>query len=57
MTPDQDEAWHKMVELGQEIGDEPSPALVAEILEGMAEADRGETVDLGSFAQYADGDD
>lgn len=54
MTPD--EAWHEMVELGQEIGDEPSPALVAEIRKALAAVDRGETVDLGSFAQYADGD-
>jgi predicted transcriptional regulator len=27
-------------------------SLAAEIREGMAEAERGETVDLGSFAQY-----
>ncbi len=26
------------------------------IRQGLAEAERGETVDLGSFAQYADGE-
>lgn len=34
------------------------PALAAQIRKGIAEAERGETVHLGSFAQYAeDGDD
>jgi predicted transcriptional regulator len=32
-------------------------ALHAEIREGLAEAERGETVDLGSFAQYGDEQD
>src|ERR1700684_4170404 len=33
------------------------PDLAAEIREGIAEAERGETVDLGSFAQYGDVED
>jgi predicted transcriptional regulator len=33
-----------------------NPDLAAEIREGLAEAERGETVDLGSFAQYGDDD-
>lgn len=33
------------------------PELAAQIREGIAQAERGETVDLGSFAQYLDGDD
>ena len=32
------------------------PGLAAEIREGLAAADRGQTVDLGSFEQYLDGD-
>jgi predicted transcriptional regulator len=34
-----------------------NPDLAAEIREGIAEAERGETVDLGSFAQYSDDED
>lgn len=35
-----------------------NPALAAQIREGVAQAERGETVDLGSFAQHLDeGDD
>jgi len=30
------------------------PPIVAGVREGLAAAERGETVDLGSFAQYAD---
>lgn len=33
------------------------PALAARILEGIAEAERGETVDRGSFAKYLEDDD
>ncbi|MGH7485938.1 MAG: hypothetical protein ACREMY_10115, partial [bacterium] len=34
-----------------------NPDLAAEIREGIAEAERGETVDLGSFVQYGDDED
>lgn len=34
-----------------------SEELAAEIREALAAAERGETEDLGSFAQYADGPD
>jgi hypothetical protein len=34
-----------------------NPDLATEIREGIAEAERGETVDLGSFAQYSDDED
>lgn len=33
-----------------------NPELAAEIRQGLREADAGETVDLGSFGQYQDGD-
>ena len=33
------------------------PALAQQIRDGIAEAERGETVYRGSFAQYLDGDD
>jgi hypothetical protein len=33
-----------------------NPELAASIREGIAEAERGDTVDRGSFAQYADDD-
>jgi hypothetical protein len=33
-----------------------NPELAAEIRDGLAAAERGETVDLGSFSQYADDD-
>jgi hypothetical protein len=38
-------------------GPPPRPKLAAEIREALAAADRGETEDLGSFAQYADLED
>jgi hypothetical protein len=31
--------------------------LAATVREGLADAERGDTVDLGSFEQFADGDD
>ena len=34
-----------------------NPDLAAEIREGLAEAERDETVDLGSFQQYDDDED
>lgn len=34
-----------------------SEQLAADLREALAESERGETVDLGSFAQYADDDD
>jgi hypothetical protein len=34
-----------------------NPDLAQEIREGIAEAERGETVDLGSFAGYSDDED
>jgi hypothetical protein len=34
-----------------------TPELAAAVREGIAEAERGDTVDLGSFAQYAAEDD
>lgn len=34
-----------------------NPELAAEIREGLAAAERGETVDLGSFQQYLDDDE
>jgi hypothetical protein len=34
-----------------------NPELAAEIREGLAAAERGETVDLGSFGHYADDDE
>jgi hypothetical protein len=33
------------------------PEIARAVREGFAEAERGETADLGSFAQYADGED
>ena len=34
-----------------------NPELAASIREGIAEAERGDTVERGSFGQYADADD
>jgi hypothetical protein len=34
-----------------------NPGLAAEIREGLAAAERGDTVDLGSFSEYAEEDD
>ena len=34
-----------------------NPELAATIHEGLADAERGDTVDLGSFEQYGDGED
>jgi hypothetical protein len=34
-----------------------NPELAAQIREGIAQAERGETVDLGSFAHHLDNDE
>jgi hypothetical protein len=49
---DGDTRWRKRMEAR-----ELSAGLVAEIREGIEQAERGETADLGGFAQYADDDE
>lgn len=46
--------WNERAQAERERLVHENPELAAQIREGVAEAERGETVDLGSFAQHLD---